>query len=277
MPRGHVLHGANWLERAVETSARSTPRIASVPVTVPPQRRRSRRRVVEDRRGSPSDHGFPALAASSPHRLTTGTPEAACDAAPRAKTDAVAVVVYEVERARGFRPGAGGARCGWRWKTGVRRLSGSAAEVLAQPDACPYGARRGGRRMLSPRHGPAASSAARVETHEEAGLRVDPARVGPGRPPRACRREGALPPSRRRCAGSAAGDGSPMEEGGGVVVMGLRGDRCRRNVPDMKTEVALLRLADAIGYLPALDRFVDELPADLRPRGPRAGLEDAAP
>ena len=31
-------------------------------------------------------------------------------------------------------------------------------------------------------------------------------------------------------------------------------------VPDMKTEVALLRLADHLGYVPALDAFIKDLP-----------------
>ncbi len=67
----------------------------------------------------------------------------------------------------------------------------------------------------------------------------------------------------------ARGDGSVMEEVGEAVVLPLREAirRCRSGeIPDMKTEVALLRLADALGYVPALDRFVDELPADLAAR-----------
>jgi hypothetical protein len=66
-----------------------------------------------------------------------------------------------------------------------------------------------------------------------------------------------------------------MEEGGGVRVLPLREAiaACRAgDVPDMKTEVALLRLADAIGYVPALDRFVEDLPGDLRARWAAPGL-----
>lgn len=62
------------------------------------------------------------------------------------------------------------------------------------------------------------------------------------------------------------GDGSPMEEGGRVFAMDLADAiaACRSGaIPDMKTEVGLLRLADAIGYLPQLRCFVDELPASL--------------
>jgi ADP-ribose pyrophosphatase len=73
------------------------------------------------------------------------------------------------------------------------------------------------------------------------------------------------------------GDGSPMEEGGAVVVLPLEEAiaACRRgDVPDMKTEIALLRLADAIRYVPGLGRFVDDLPADLRVAWRPLGLPD---
>ena len=59
------------------------------------------------------------------------------------------------------------------------------------------------------------------------------------------------------------GDGSVMEEWGRPVVLDLR-EAIRRTrtgeIPDMKTEVALLRLADQLGYLPQLDCFVQDLP-----------------
>jgi ADP-ribose pyrophosphatase len=65
------------------------------------------------------------------------------------------------------------------------------------------------------------------------------------------------------------GDGSVMEECARLVVLEL-GDaieRCRSGaIPDMKTEVGLLRLADHLGYLPQLGLFVDDLPEDLRGR-----------
>jgi hypothetical protein len=41
----------------------------------------------------------------------------------------------------------------------------------------------------------------------------------------------------------------------------------------MKTEIALLRLADRIGYLPQLRLFRDELPAAVRDRFRAPGLE----
>lgn len=59
------------------------------------------------------------------------------------------------------------------------------------------------------------------------------------------------------------GDGSGMEEWSVLHRFDLREAirACRTGViPDMKTEVALLRLADALGYLPQLGCFADELP-----------------
>ena len=43
----------------------------------------------------------------------------------------------------------------------------------------------------------------------------------------------------------------------------------------MKTEIALLRLADHVGYLPSLGCFVDELPADLRARWRSLGTPES--
>jgi ADP-ribose pyrophosphatase len=64
------------------------------------------------------------------------------------------------------------------------------------------------------------------------------------------------------------GDGSPMEEAGGVVLLSLpdaiRACRCGE-IPDMKTEIALLRLCDAIGYSPLFDRFSHEMPDEWQP------------
>ncbi len=71
-------------------------------------------------------------------------------------------------------------------------------------------------------------------------------------------------------AGAAPeGDGSVMEEAGAVVVVPLLEaiSLCRSGgMPDMKTEVALLRLSHLIGYVPALDCFLEDLPPDVRAR-----------
>jgi len=51
---------------------------------------------------------------------------------------------------------------------------------------------------------------------------------------------------------------------------------CRRGeIPDMKTELALQRLCDAIGYLPSLGRFARELPPDLAARYEAPGFPRA--
>ena len=67
----------------------------------------------------------------------------------------------------------------------------------------------------------------------------------------------------------AVGDGSVMEEATEVVLLPLREAirLCRTGeIPDMKTEIGLLRLCDAIGYVPALDRFVTDLPKYMQKR-----------
>jgi ADP-ribose pyrophosphatase len=73
-----------------------------------------------------------------------------------------------------------------------------------------------------------------------------------------------------RDTGAAGGDGSVMEEWSRLHVLEL-GEAiaaCRSGaIPDMKTEVALLRLADHLGWVPALGRFLHELPADLHGAG----------
>jgi ADP-ribose pyrophosphatase len=67
-------------------------------------------------------------------------------------------------------------------------------------------------------------------------------------------------------ARGGAGDGSTMEEWGRIATfeLGAAIEACRDGrVPDMKTEVALLRLADHLGYVPQLGCFACDLPAEL--------------
>ncbi len=76
-------------------------------------------------------------------------------------------------------------------------------------------------------------------------------------------------------AGPGRGDGSVMEERSRVVTaeLGEAIRACRSGeIPDMKTEVGLLRLADHLGYLPQLGCFVNELPAELAARYSRLGV-----
>jgi ADP-ribose pyrophosphatase len=74
------------------------------------------------------------------------------------------------------------------------------------------------------------------------------------------------------------GDGSVMEEVGELVTRELCDAirACRSGeIPDMKTEVALLRLADHLGYIPQLGCFAHELPPELSRRYQRLGVEGA--
>jgi ADP-ribose pyrophosphatase len=82
-------------------------------------------------------------------------------------------------------------------------------------------------------------------------------------------------PSVANTSGAPSGDGSVMEECAELVVRELRDaiSACRSGeIPDMKTEVALLRLADHLGYIPQLDCFARDLPEDLRSRYARLGV-----
>ena len=77
-----------------------------------------------------------------------------------------------------------------------------------------------------------------------------------------------------------SGDGSVMEESSELVryELGDAIDACRRGeIPDMKTEVALLRLADHLGYIPQLRSFLHELPPALRDRYRRLGVAARMP
>jgi ADP-ribose pyrophosphatase len=72
------------------------------------------------------------------------------------------------------------------------------------------------------------------------------------------------------------GDGSIMEEWGQILRLEL-GEALRRTrtgeIPDMKTEVALSRLADHLGYIPQLGCFASHLPTELARRYDRLGVD----
>ncbi len=72
------------------------------------------------------------------------------------------------------------------------------------------------------------------------------------------------------------GDGSIMEEWGQILKMEL-GEALRRTrtgeIPDMKTEVALSRLADHLGYIPQLGCFASDLPAQFASKYNRLGVD----
>jgi ADP-ribose pyrophosphatase len=205
-----------------------------------------------------------------------------CDIVSRARTDAVAIVLYERgARADGRREIRVALKVAMRAPVFLRRRL-----ALTQPDARAYDAVAeivAG--MLEPEDGGPAGVARRAvhEAAEEAGVDVPPAAVGglgaesfpsPGITDEKVHFRAAHVPLDVRRAPS--GDGSVMEEGTRVIVLPIREAiaACRRgDIPDMKTEIALLRLSDAIGYLPSLDRFVDELPPDLRARFEPPGLD----
>lgn len=80
-------------------------------------------------------------------------------------------------------------------------------------------------------------------------------------------------------AGAAPGDGSVMEEWCELhrFELGAAIRACRSGeIPDMKTELALLRLADHLGWIPQLGRFVHELPAELQADYAALGVERTA-
>ena len=76
-------------------------------------------------------------------------------------------------------------------------------------------------------------------------------------------------------AAAATGDGSIMEEWSRILFMEL-GEAiraCREGqIPDLKTEVGLLRLASHLGYIPELGLYAKDLPEDLRGRYQQLGL-----
>lgn len=193
-----------------------------------------------------------------------------CDVLSRRYVDAVAVVVHDRDEKGRVRVAL---RIGTRPPVALRRereqphvdgdhlrLAEIVAGVLEDEDAEPGGVER----------------RAAAECHEEAGYVVDPADLRP--------LGGHTFPSpgvTDECVvfrhvetdletrEKAFGDGSAMEEGTELILLPLREAirRCRTGeIPDMKTELALLRLCDAISYVPALDRFVDDLPKYMQKR-----------
>lgn len=123
---------------------------------------------------------------------------------------------------------------------------------------------------------------AAIESAEEAGIQLDPAGfvplggevfASPGTTDEKLYYLAAELPRGRAAAAAAAsrpaGDGSVMEEWSELHTLEL-GDAIRAcrdgRIPDMKTEVALLRLADHLGWLPQLGCFARDLPQELRAR-----------
>jgi ADP-ribose pyrophosphatase len=204
----------------------------------------------------------------------------ACDVLSRRSVDAVAVVLWHkdaegkpwVHYREGTRPAVWLRRLKQDQLTypdaqGYDLVGEIVAGVLEEGDDGPEGVRSRGA----------------VEAHEEAGYEVPVERVLP------LGDEGFFPspgvtdekvylcsaevdPAER---GHAHGDGSVHEEGTRMVSLPLKEAvrACREGkVPDAKTELGILRLADQLGYLPQLDLFASELPEDLRARYDGLGL-----
>lgn len=230
--------------------------------------------IVEDRTaGSLADEGFLRVRRFVLRHVhadgSRGAPYA-CDVMSRKDVDAVAVVLYQrtgrrvqVVMKEGVRPPV------WlrRKKDLVQpddrerlMVTEIAAGVLEEGDRGPGAIER----------------RAAAEAEEECGTALEPGAVeslgGPSFPSPGVTDEKvffAAAAVRLADAADVNGDGSGMEEGTRRVVMDLRDAiaACRDGgIPDMKTEIALLRLADRLGYLPQLDVFVDELPAELQAR-----------
>jgi ADP-ribose pyrophosphatase len=195
-----------------------------------------------------------------------------CDIVSRPGADAVAVVLWHREGETVFVH----LRLGTRAAVYLRRekkaelvqpdprtydvLEELVAGILEREDTGPTGVLRRGA----------------LEAHEEAGFELSPDEVKPLgasffptpgiTDEKLFLAQAEVDPGSK---GSADGDGSVMEEGSSTLIRELRDaiTACRRGeIVDAKTEIGLLRLADAIGYVPQLGLFVDELPPELRAR-----------
>jgi ADP-ribose pyrophosphatase len=234
--------------------------------------------VVEDRTSSSGcDEGFLRLRRLKMRTVySDGTRSEAypVDVVSRKEPDAVAVAVYAFRGSAGSREVVAVLRLGIRPPVHLRRH-----KRMVQPDAEPRSSLHeivAG--ILEPEdigpHGVDRRAAA--ECLEEAGLDASPADAerlgGPSFPsPGVTDEKVHFRAVRAHLDGlrEAPGDGSAMEEAGSVVVLPLREaiERCRTgDIPDMKTEVALLRLAEHVGYVPGLDAFVEDLPTSVRDR-----------
>lgn len=240
--------------------------------------------VVEDRTaGARCDEGFLKLSRLTLRNHYTDGSQSdpyACDLVSRPGSDAVVAVLYEVDGERrihvllreNVRPPVY-LRKLKRFEHPDPREYPTLLEVVAGMVEAGDGAR-----------GDGLAERAALEAEEEAGVRTAPGDfVTLGGETFAS--PGTSDEKVYYCAGPVkladrvepSGDGSVMEEAGRAVVreLGSAIEACRRGeIPDMKTEIALLRLADHLGYLPQLDAFVDELPDAWRARYRRLGVGD---
>lgn len=241
--------------------------------------------IVEDRTpGSRCDEGFlrvSRLRIRNVYEDGSRSQPYSCDVVSRPGSDAVVAVLYEIDGERRIRVLL---REGPRPPVYLRRR-----KALVHPDPREYLTLQevvAGLVEEGDAPGePGLKRRASLEAFEEAGCRVSAEDFVPiggelfASP-------GTSDEKFYTCAGpaqldareEAPGDGSVMEEHSRAVVreLGAAIEACRRGeIPDMKTEVGLLRLADHLGYLPQLGLFVDELPPELRRRYRRLGVAAA--
>ncbi len=241
--------------------------------------------IVEDRTSkSRCDEGFLRVSRLIVRNLyDDGSASASypCDVVSRPGSDAVVAILYEIDDERRIRVLL---RENPRVPLYLRR-----EKDFVHPDPRPYDSIvevvAG---LVEPEDGSGIAGMQRraaIEAEEEVGLRLDAGSfrvVGD----EAFASPGTTDEKVYYCAGPAKlsnaklgpGDGGAMEEHAELVVHRLRDAirLCREGaIPDMKTEVALLRLADHLGYIPQLDRFVDELPAELRSAYDNLGVAKA--
>jgi ADP-ribose pyrophosphatase len=204
-----------------------------------------------------------------------------CDVVSRPGSDAVVAVLYEIDGERrvqvvlreSIRPPIYLRRLK-RFEHPDAREYTSILEVVAGLIEAGDGAGEAGLRRR-----------AAIEAREEAGCEVSESRFGvigdetfasPGTSDEKvyyC----VAPVKIAECRGGA-GDGTVMEENARLLEreLGEAIEACRRGeIPDMKTEIALLRLADHLGYLPQLGCFASDLPEPLRARYRRLGVAPA--
>ncbi len=237
-------------------------------------------RVVEDYTSrSKPDEGFlrvRRLKLENTYRDGTVSDPYPCDIVSRRYTDAVAIVIWE---RTGMRTLKVAMRTGIRPPIYFRKdrtdlvqpddrehllMTEICAGVLEDEDKGEEGIRQ----------------RAALECEEEAGYAVPPGAImSLGQPMFAS--PGVSDEKVFYCAaqtmlserGEAAGDGSPMEDGGEVLLFDIDDalHLCRKGeIPDAKTEIGLLRLCHRVGYSPQLGCFVEDLPEPFRPGATRA-------
>jgi hypothetical protein len=239
--------------------------------------------MLEDRTGEDRSDGFLELARLTLQNIYEDGSEStpyACDVVSRPGSDAVVAVLYKLD--------------GRRVSVVVREAPRAPiylrrSKTFEHPDPREYlSIHEVVAGMVEPGDGAGPAGLCRraaIEAEEEAGFHMGPEDfrvIGD----ETFASPGISDEKVYYCAGSVStsqrseprGDGSVMEECAELVEfdLGVAIEACRSGkIPDMKTEIGLLRLADHLGYLPQLDCFVDDLPRQLQSRYRRLGVAPA--